>query len=556
MNIKNGMNQVSENVPFVRLREESEGEKILNQIKDVAFLYFTQNREKILSSSIESILTRFFYRIHYSFDKSQYIEIQDDKNQGNVLIRVKKVVHFLNESINQKGDELRDKDIKNLIKGKNDLNSLDRIKQVLALRNTQQVINTLTQQYHLKTLNNEIFLISKSGEPHLSLKLDTLNHVIYQFEMTKKLYYEEKNTKARFIGRRDENGNLLIYRYQVLKNGAVAKISEIGLINSAKFMVLKRIKAGNKKKINLAKEEIVNAYRLLEGLHKSRDEVLGIQDRPYRLVKINSFKSHPEQIIDLMDKTEQSDRVPDRVIDEDVNADIEREYEDDYSKRIQENNSSVEDIFYEFYQLLYGVNYLKEHKIIHLDIKPENILISSDQNEKPRVYISDFGGASKEKAPGGIGNGLIPFQDWEKKLELLGRKRDLENNQQENSNKIDQEQLELYQKGMDYQIGIVLYQRIALQTAYQVESRGLNCYPIHSPKSVEEAQNLLMTSIQRLSLKIEQQERLGKLIMGMIHPTYQERLSSLTGLGEMENLIKEACPHLQELIRQKTSNPI
>ena len=49
------------------------------------------------------------------------------------------------------------------------------------------------------------------------------------------------------------------------------------------------------------------------------------------------------------------------------------------------------------YQLALGLNFIAKRKVIHRDIKPDNVFIKKDQDTNETLYkLSDFGFAVKE----------------------------------------------------------------------------------------------------------------------------------------------------------------
>jgi serine/threonine protein kinase len=131
-----------------------------------------------------------------------------------------------------------------------------------------------------------------------------------------------------------------------------------------------------------AATDVQNEYNILTEIHNGNiGSIPGIQDKPTRWVVISGKTSDENKVGYFGTK-----------------------YKEDYQAtcqgRIQPDSLTIgqtlvtKEHLLEFYQLLSGLNYLEKKKILHGDIKPENILVKGDGI----VHISDFGGACFTKS--------------------------------------------------------------------------------------------------------------------------------------------------------------
>lgn len=132
-----------------------------------------------------------------------------------------------------------------------------------------------------------------------------------------------------------------------------------------------------------------------------------------------------------------------------------------------EKKSALEErILMEDYQLLSGLRTLSRKKIIHSDIKPENILCDEDPIlGLPIAVIGDFGGARRENVSDAITPEYAAKADYQRRIELVNKINGQGLTEVQKKHSIN-ELLELAEKMDVYSMGCVLFESFEFNMPY------------------------------------------------------------------------------------------
>lgn len=197
--------------------------------------------------------------------------------------------------------------------------------------------------------------------------------------------HDKKRFAVSVVQRQDQTKKLELFQISKrLGKGGFGEVFETMALHEPKStskVVLKEAVAANVDQQYSAADDVRNEVYLLNDIHEN-GPVCGIQTKPHRLIELGK----PNQV-----------------------ALLGARYEGDFSDAV--TNASGRDPMTEAFQLLAGLKALADKKIVHGDIKPENMLYN-----RGTVHIADFGGARKmaEGLPSVFTPIYLPYSDWQK----------------------------------------------------------------------------------------------------------------------------------------------
>lgn len=259
---------------------------------------------------------------------------------------------------------------------------------------------------------------------------------------------------------------------------------------------------------DVAKKDVQNEFQILNEIH-SNGTVWGIQAKPKKMVVIH--KEGAEDSIGFLGK----------------------KYDGDYLKDIQAKPSEpFRNRLFEFHQLLFGLNYLHTHNILHKDLKLQNILVKQEPDGSKSVHIADLGGAqdaSKLDAvtlAQGISTKIYYPKEDEEASQLFLR------------NESKGQQIAIQQKRDVFAMGVILHQALSKEL-----------WPYWPDSSWRPD----LSQIHEVEDPLVPQE-IKDLIKSMLNPDYTKRPSTMAAFNILNKYIEVHEPALAIEIQEKMSS--
>lgn len=308
----------------------------------------------------------------------------------------------------------------------------------------------------------------------------------------------------------DKNGQFVdIFRYQAqLGHGGFGVVHSLLDISdsSSDEVAMKQVNKNlqvNPEDVKSAEEDLVNERKMLKILNPDR-LTPGIQFPPYKMLRI--LNSGRDEVCYMAFK---------------YNSHLEKEIKrlvNEASLPGADQSAFLQTIYCYMYQLSAGLKHMHQNKVIHGDIKPENIFVHGDL-----AHIADFGGATTSvdhrmdhfvHTPG-----FCPKSD----MELLYQKSC-------SKPRDDQFIHQVEEKRDVFAMGLVFYAM-------------LDNFHVVPPYDKEDENGYMVANDQYHPIQNELvSERMKSLIQNMLHPDCHQRISALEAYEELDQILTAECP--------------